>query len=208
MSVVTTIDDVTAWVQKNICANIRLKVPPENETDPMDEEAAAAYQLVQPAAFAMYVPTAEKLPPGIVSRIPSICVRVVEGEDDMKAREGTIRFQLMFSAYDPGTHGKDVFNQDGQGCFVQWNGIEADAYFRRNGDGWRDAWNMVDIALAAVESAPNVGGLCLDASQPISFGALKDQEGIPDFYPYWFAWVEFSLSRKLMRHTSEYDNLL
>lgn len=210
MSVVTTIDDVVAWVQENICPKVQLKVPPETENDPMDEEAAATYQLVQPAAFALYVPTSEKLPPGVISRIPSICVRVIEGEDDVKMREGTIRLQLAFSTYDPGTHGKDIFRPDDEkpGEVRQWQGPDADAFFRRNGDGWRDAWNMVDVSLAEIERAPTIGGLRLDMSQPVAFGPLKDQEGIPDFYPFWFAWVEFSLIRKLMRHTGEYDNLL
>ena len=207
MSVVTTIDDVTEWVRNNICPKVRLKVPPE-ENEPMDEEAAEAYKLVHPAAFAMYVPTSEKLPPGVVSRIPSICVRVLEGEDDVKAREGTIRLQLAFSTYDHGIHGKDVFKPVLPNVMEQWTGPESDAYFLRNGGGWRDAWNLVDIALAEIESAATIGGLRLDLTQPIAFGPLKDQEGIPDFYPFWFAWVEFSLTRKLIRHTGEYDNFL
>lgn len=210
MSVVHIIDSVTDWARENICAKIRLKAPPEDADDPMDEAAAPDYKLVQPAAFSMFVPTREKLPPGILSPIPSVCVRIDDGGDELANGRGSANIIMMFSAYDPGTHGADLYVPvPGQpGLFKRNTGPEADAHFKRNGDGWRDAWNFVDLALREIESAASIGGYVLDRSAPVKYGPLKDQEAVPDFYPYWFAWVSFSLSYNLRRNVPEYKELL
>lgn len=65
----------------------------------------------------------------------------------------------------------------------QWTGPEAEEYFDRNGDGWRDAWNFVDIALREIESRTNIAGYEIDRSTPVKFGPLTEQEAIPDFTP-------------------------
>lgn len=210
MSVVHIIDSVTDWTRDNICAKVRLKAAPEHADDPMDAAAAQDYELVQPAAFSMFVPTREKLPPGILSPIPSVCVRVDEGGDDMKSGCGDVNILMMFSAYDPGTHGADLYIPvpGMPGLFRRNTGPDADAYFQRNGDGWRDAWNFVDVALREIESAASIGGYTLNRGQPVKYGPLKDQEAIPDYYPYWFAWVSFSLNYNLWRNVPEYNELL
>ena len=28
---------------------------------------------------------------------------------------------------------------------------------------------------------------------PVTFGCYKEQDNIPDYYPYWFAWVQFKV---------------
>lgn len=68
MAVVTILDGVTAWVREVICSQIRLKVPPADEQAATD--AGYEYQLVTPAAFSLFVPTKEKLPPSVVSPDP------------------------------------------------------------------------------------------------------------------------------------------
>lgn len=148
MSVVHMLDTLTEWARQNICEQIKLKVPPEN-TAP--DDSGYAYNLATPAAFAMYVPTSDKLSPGIHAPFPSLCVRFVTGQDVPAEDSGSVEVQLCFSAWNPGTHGEDVFLPNGDGTMHRWTGEDADAYFKRNGDGWRDAWNFVDIALRAVE---------------------------------------------------------
>ena len=208
MTVVTALDALTEWARENICSKIKLKVPPTDDQAP--DDAGYEYQLTNPAAFTMYVPTKEKLPPAILSPIPSVCVRFVEGADDMSGGNGTISVELCFSTWDPGAHGKDIImpNPDSPMEPKRWSGPEADAYFRRNGDGWRDAWNMVDIALREIESATNIGSLVIDRSVPVKFGPLKEQESIPDFYPFWFAWVSFTVSYPIVRNIRGVENLL
>ncbi len=206
MSVVHLIDTMTEWARQNVCAHILLKQPPDDMNAP--EDAGYKHALVNPAAFAMYVPTSEKLPPNIHAPFPSLCVRFMTGQDEPTGNEGFVDLQFVFSAWDPGTHGKDILNPTGPKTFKQWSGADAEAYFQRNGDGWRDAWNFVDIALRAVESITHVGEYTIDRATPIKFGPLTEQESIPDFYPYWFAWISFRVKYPLRRNIEDFQNLL
>lgn len=103
MSVVNMLDTLTEWARQNICEHIKLKVPPEN-TAP--DDSGYAYHLATPAAFAMYVPTSDKLPPGVHAPFPSLCVRFVTGQDVPAEGSGSVEVQLCFSAWDPGTMGR------------------------------------------------------------------------------------------------------
>ena len=208
MSVAKILDKVTDWVKVNICTKVELKMPPSDENAPTD--AGWEDKRVNPAAFTMYVPTKEKLPPSIPSPFPSVCVRFIKGADDLSTRKGSIGIQLCFSAWNPGTHGRDVMVPDPDNCMSskRWTGKEADDYFVRNGDGWRDVWAMVDIALAEIESVSNIDGLVIDPSVPIEFGPLTEQEAIPDYYPFWFAWVSFSILYPIARKIREVDDML
>ena len=136
----------------------------------------------------MYVPTEDKLPKGVPSAFPSLCVRFMENEDDLATMKGTIGIQLLLSVWSPGTHGADDF--------------------RRNGEGWRDAWNFTDIAVQAVESVTHISGYTIDRSTPVKCGPLTEQEAIPDFYPFWFTWVTFQLTYPLIRNIEETQEFL
>ena len=201
MSVVHVIDTLTEWARQNICEQINLKVPPEN-TAP--DDSGYSYNLATPAAFAMYVPTSDKLPPNIHAPFPSLCVRFVTGQDIPADGSGAVDVQFCFSAWDPGTHGEDEFLPNGDGTYRRGKG----GAFWRNGDGWRDAWNFVDIALREVESVTNIGGYTIDRAKPVKFGPLTEQEAIPDFYPMWFAWLSFTVNYPLRRNIQELQNFL
>nr|DAK52510.1 MAG TPA: hypothetical protein [Caudoviricetes sp.] len=201
MSVVHVIDTLTEWARQNICEQINLKVPPEN-TAP--DDSGYSYNLATPAAFAMYVPTSDKLPPGSHPPFPSLCVRFVTGQDVPADGGGSVEVQFCFSAWDPGTHGEDEFLPNGDGTYRRGKG----GAFWRNGDGWRDAWNFVDIALREVESVTNIGGYTIDRAKPVKFGPLTEQEAIPDFYPMWFAWLSFTVNYPLRRNIQELQNFL
>ena len=205
MSVVNLLDRVTEWVQTNICPKILLKVPPD-DTEPCDQDYIN--ETANPTAFSMYVPTKDKLAPPIKSPYPSVCVRFMDGTDDLTASKGSIGIQLCFSAWNPGTHGADVYEPKADGTFHRWTGEEADAYFKRNGDGWRDVWNAIDIALRAVESTTNIAGFEVDRSVPVKFGPLTEQEAIPDYYPFWYAWVSFQLNYPLRRNNQDIQKYL
>lgn len=118
--------------------------------------------------------------------------------------------QLCFSTWNPGTHGADVLKPvPGDSLRMQqWTGPEAEEYFDRNGDGWRDAWNLVDIALREIESRTNIAGYEIDRSTPVKFGPLTEQEAIPDFYPFWYAWISFTLTYPLRRNNPSVETLL
>jgi len=205
MSVVHLIDTLTEWAQSNICDHVKLKVPPENSEA---TDAGYEYTLATPVAFPMYVPSSEKLPPNIHSPFPSLCVRFLTGQDDMSASNSSVEVQLCFSVWDPGLHGDDLLFPNGSGAFFKLSTEAKKDYFQRNGEGWRDAWNFVDTALRTVESAANIGDFILDRSAPVKFGPLTEQESIPDFYPFWFAWVSFTLTQPIRRNIQNLKNLL
>lgn len=206
MSATNLIDTLTEWARVNICDHIKLKQPPT------DLEAPTAdgydYKLVCPAAFAMYVPTSEKLPPNVHAPFPSLCVRITAGQDEPASGSGFADVQFCFSTWDPGLHGKDVFKLGGSEIFAHWSREKADAYFKRNGDGWRDAWNFLDIGLRAVESVTHIGPFVIDRGTPIKYGALDEQISIPELYPTWFAWLSFRVTYPLRRNIEEFQNFL
>lgn len=203
MSVVHIIDTLAEWAQQNICNNVKLKLPPKN-IEAADE--GYAYKVVRPSVFPMYVPTSEKLPPNIHSPFPSLCVRFVKGADDLSSSKGHLDVQFCFSAWDPGTHGKDILRPNGDMSFRRGDQVSTD--FERNGDGWRDVWNFVDTALRAVESVTSIGGYTIDRETPVEFGPLTEQESIPDYYPLWFAWLSFRINYPLRRNIEDLQQYL
>ena len=205
MSIVKILDDVTKWARQNICSKIELKVPPKG-TEPNDYDYE--YKVANPVAFTMYVPAEDKLPKNIPSAFPSLCVRFIEGEDDLTKMNGTIGIQFLLSAWNPGKHISDVLiAQDGDPMRWQAN-TDTSVSFERNGEGWRDIWNFTDIAVQAVESVTHISGYKIDRSIPVKYGPLTEQEAVPDFYPFWFTWVSFQLTYPLMRNIEETQEFL
>ena len=201
MSVVHVIDTLAEWAKHSICENVKLKLPPEN-LEANDEDYS--YKTVTPTVFPMYVPTSEKLPPQIHSPYPSLCIRFIKGTDELSGNTGHLDVQFCFSAWDPGTHGQDVFYPKGDMIFTK----KETRTFDRNGDGWRDVWNFVDTALRAVESVTTIGGYTIDRETPVEFGPLTEQEAIPDFYPFWFAWLSFRVNYPLRRNIEDLQEYL
>ena len=205
MSIVKILDDVTKWAQQNICSKIELKVPPKN-TEPNDDEYE--YKTANPVAFTMFVPAEDRLPKNIPTAFPSLCVRFIEGEDDVSKNKGTIGIQFLLSVWNPGTHSADrIAMQDGD-PFKWGKDQSAERQFERNGDGWRDVWNFADIAVQEIERAGDISGCAIDRTIPVKFGPLTEQEAVPDFYPFWFAWVSFQLSYPLRRNIDDLQEFL
>lgn len=204
MSVAHVIDTLCEWARVNICDHIELKKPPSDLEGAVDIDYQ--YETQKPTVFPMYVPAAERLPPNVHSQFPSLCVRFTTGQDNVAGRSGFLNVQFCFSAWNPGLHGQDIFHPVGGGAYQR----QPEAYtdYIRTADGWRDVWNFVDIALRALESVTNIGGYTIDSATPIEYGPLTEQEAIPDFYPFWFAWVSFRVNYPLMRNNDDYENFL
>lgn len=205
MSIVNSIETVREWLGSTVCPMVQLKLPDDSATD-----ASYPYKLVNPTAFSLFVPSKDRLPPKVPAPIPSVCVQIVEGTDSLTMSSRSIKIRLCFSAWDPGYHGRDIFKpkNDGSGAYVQWQNEEAAAFFEKNGKGWRDAWNFVDTALRMIENAEYIGPLRVMKEDGITFGPVSEQDAVPDFYPYWFAWVEFAVEEILTRTPKDYQHLL
>ena len=192
MSVVSSIETIRDWLESNVCQKVKLKLPDDKTVD-----GAYPYKLVNPAAFSLFVPSKDRIPPKIPAPIPSVCVQLAQGKDDITASSRSIKIRLCFSAWDPGFHGRDILAQKGGG--IQQYNETAEAFFEKNGEGWRDVWNFVDTALRLIENAGYLGDLRVKQEDGIEFGPVTEQDAIPDFYPYWFAWIEFSVEEPLTR---------
>ena len=199
--IVTVIDSLTEWAKNHICKEIQLKVPPEN-TDAVD--SGYAYTLSNPEALPMYLPPADKLPKGINFTHPSLCVRFLKAGDSLAKDEGYVDIQFIFSVWDPGQHGEDLYLPNGDGSYRK----QADPGFEKGSSGWRDVWNFVDIARRALESTSSIDGLLIDKNTDIEYGPVTEQEAIVDAYPFWYSWLSFRVTYPLMRNNENLESFL
>ena len=181
MSIVNSIETVRAWLTAEVCPLDKLKLPDDKATD-----ASYPYKLVYPAAFSLFVPSEDRTPPNIAAPIPSVCVQLVQGVDRLIRSARSVKIRLLFSAWDPGYHGPDIYKPkgDGSGSYVQQYNEAAAAYFVKNGEGWRDAWNFVDTALRRIENAEYLGDLRVIKEEGISFGPVAEQDADTDINTY------------------------
>ena len=78
MSIVNSIETVRDWLTTEVCPLVKLKLPDDNATD-----ASYPYKLVNPTAFSLFVPSKDRTPPKVAAPIPSVCVQIVQGNDDL-----------------------------------------------------------------------------------------------------------------------------
>ena len=205
MSIVNSIETVRDWLTAEVCPLVKLKLPDDNATD-----ASYPYKLVNPAAVTLFGPSKGRPPPDLPPPIPAGGGPRGQGGADRLAGARDLKIRLCFSAWDPGYHGPDIFKPkgDGSGTYIQQYNEAAASYFVKNGEGWRDAWNFVDTALRLIENAEYLGDLRVIKEKGITFGPVAEQDAVPDFYPYWFAWAEFSVEETLTRNPKSYQHLL
>lgn len=199
--IVTAIDALTDWARDHICNQIKLKVPPEN-TAAVD--SGYSYKLENPEALPMYLPPSDKLPKGVRFTNPSLCVRFLKAGDSVAKDEGYVDVQFLFSVWDPGDHGEDLFLPNGDGSYTK----QADPGFEKGSSGWRDVWNFVDIARRELESVTSIKGMSIDKSTDIEYGPITEQEAIVDFYPFWYSWLSFRVIYPLMRNNQDLEQYL
>ena len=175
---------------------------------PADDNNAGEYEyeLVTPTAFTLFTPSKDRLPPDVRAPVPSICIRLSEGEH--RPREGVNKMSLIlnFCTWNPGAHRQDHFIPiDGAG--MKGYNISATAEYKRTADGWQDVYNFIDKTLRAIESAEYIADMRVLAEDGIKYGMTSDKDGLDDFYPYWIAWISFSVQAGNIRARS-YDEFL
>lgn len=194
MTIVDSLIRISEWLDEHVCKDLKFKVPPKDMQKPINGKYE--YQEVTPKAFPMFLPTNDRLPPGIISSIPSICVQLVKGEDDNIDSSREFNINLGFSCWNPGLHSKDIYYPVGT------KPVEPEPY-RSTTDGWMDVWNFVDYALRQIEMVTHINGLEIVQSKPITYGPYKEQDAVPDYYPHWFAWVNLTVRSNYLRNNVE-----
>ncbi|MGP1348512.1 MAG: hypothetical protein ACTTK0_02570 [Stomatobaculum sp.] len=185
------IEGVTSWVNENICAKIELKLPDDNAND-----SRYTVKMVTPAAFPLFVPAKDRIPPNVQAPIPSVAVQLLEGSDHLAKGERRLKLRLCLSTWNPGTHPGETYHPvedpEALGGFRYEIDPEGETY-TRNSDGWKDLYNFQDVALSQLEAAELFASVRIDNEEPITFGPFSEDGVIWDYYPYWCGWIAFSV---------------
>lgn len=206
---VKSINCVVDWLAENVCSKITLKVPDDYKND-----AGYSVELVHPAAFPLYVPGKERLPPKVPAPIPSICVQLMEGNDDLTKSTRAFQIRLCLACWNPGEHGDEIFrprkNPAALGGYSYYRLTEeTEQTYTRNMEGWKDSFNFADLVLRELENAEYINGLRLAKEDGIKFGLFTEDGNIWDYYPYWHNWISFTLEAAIPpRNPKIYENLL
>lgn len=209
MTLVNSIDKVVDWLNAEVCPKISLKIP-----DDFKNDAEYNVEFIKPAAFPLYVPGKDRLPPSVPAPIPSVCVQLMEGSDDLLQRKRQLQLRLVLSCWNPGTHGAELFipRVDPKAprgvSYYRLNGEAAQTY-TRNMEGWRDSFNFADLVLREVESTEYINGLRLMKESGVKYGLFSEDGEIWDNYPYWYNWISFTLESGVTAEVPEkYRDLL
>lgn len=202
------IEGVTAWVNENICSKIELKLPDDNTNDD-----GYTVKRVNPAAFPLFIPARDRIPPKIKAPIPSICVQLMEGADDLTNDKRTMKIRLCMATWNPGKNSgetlKPTENPEALGGYTYAPEPVTEDMYERNGDGWKDLYNLQDIALAELEGTEFFAGVRILQDEPITYGPFTEDGAIWDFYPYWHGWICFTITCGVSHKMPEtYRNLL
>ena len=200
MAIVDDLTKIRDWLQTEVCDKVKYKLPDEQNAD-----GGYNYELVTPSAFVIFTPTKDRLPPNVRAPIPSVCVRLSEGEHKPNDGTNTMRLMLHFCTWNPGIHAKDNFVPVEEGAGMKGYNQVVEAEYKRSVDGWQDVYNFIDVALRAIESAEYIAGMRVVAEDGIKYG--MNDYSLDDFYPFWPAWISFTVQAGNVR-TKTYEELL
>lgn len=173
-----TIERLTEWTEKNICSEIELLDPDENNMA-RDYE----YKRVHPIAIPLFIPSKDLMPPQVQSKLPAVCLQFDGGQDDLKEGVQSLKFRMSFCVYRPGLYLEEE-NPDGT----------KEVRCTRNADGWKDAWLFMEIAKHRLENNMYIEGIRIDKNVPMKYDNFKLDDAIVLNYPEWYTWLSFSVN--------------
>lgn len=185
MAVVRQLDKLKTWLETEICPQFKFK-----QADDENVDVTYPYELVNPNVFIMYVPPKELI--GEANRVPSICIQLEDGSESMAEASGVLNLRLQFATFNPGNH----------------YDYGIDRVFDTNVEGWRDVWNFVDYIMRKIRDTELIDDLRIVKENGIKYGPISDQGQIPNFYPYYFAWMSFSVEYGIQSSKAQIRELL
>ncbi|MCM1388082.1 MAG: hypothetical protein NC231_12200 [Bacillus sp. (in: Bacteria)] len=194
MTVVDSVIKIADWLNEGVCQEFKFKKPPEG-LSPLNDKYK--YEEAHPYAFPVFMPAMDKLPPNVKTNMPSVIVQIVDGNDDIGKGKRDITINLAISCWNPGMHSKDIYYP---------RMPEEPEKYKSAYDGWMDVWNFTDTILRKLESTAHIKGLQIQGN--ISYGPYKEQEAIFDYYPFWYAWIRFTVQTDFIRDCEDYQELL
>lgn len=182
MTIINILDEVRNWLDSEVCENFKFK------KDPGKEEATDAgynYELVKPKAFTLYPPFDEKF--------PSVTVQFSNGVQSKIDGSGELKLRFLFATWNSGLHHKD----NGEPAFIL------------NTEGWRDVWNFINYTLRKVTNTNSISPkIRIKHEDKINFGPMAENETIPSYWPYWCAWIEFTIQYGVNSTNEDITNLI
>ena len=182
MTVINILDEVRNWLEIEICENFSFKKDPVKD-EPID--AGYNHKLVKPKAFILYPPFDEKF--------PSITIQFGNGVHSKFEESGELKLRFLFATWNSGLHYKDGENPA----------------FKLNTEGWRDVWNFIDYALRKITNTNSITPkIRIKHEDKINFGPMAENETLPNYYPYWCAWIEFTIQYGVNSTNEDITNLI
>lgn len=202
MAIVDDLNKIRDWLQSEVCNTVQLKAPADD-----NNAGEYEYEIVTPAAFTLFTPSKDRLPPDVRVPIPSVCIRLREGEHRPREGINSMKLVLNFCTWNPGLHRQDNFIPVEPGAGMKGYNVSADAEYKRTADGWQDVYSFIDKTLRAIECAEYIADMRVRVEDGIKYGMTSDKDGLDDFYPYWCGWIEFSVQGGNVR-VRNYDEFL
>ena len=200
MTLVETINKLVDWVATEVCPEIQLKLPDDYKND-----EGYDVEYVNPAAFPLYLPAKDRLPPDVAAPIPSICVQIMEGSDDLTKETRQLQIRLCLACWNPGTHdASKVYpqkNEEAVGGYSYFYKPEQAQAYTRHMNGWKDSYNLTDLTLRKLEGCEYLNGLRVVKEAGIKFGPFTEDGNIWDYYPYWHSWISFTVEAGVVHKT-------
>lgn len=182
MTIINILDEVRNWLENEICEGFTFKKDPGKE-EAIDE--TYNFELVKPKAFILYPPFEEKF--------PSVTVQFGNGVQSKFEESGELKLRFLFATWNPGLH--------------QRYGV--DPIFEVNAEGWRDVWNFIDFTLRKLTNTHSISPkIRIKHEDKINFGPMTENETIPNYYPYWCAWIEFTIQYGVNSINEDITNLI
>lgn len=181
MLLTKNIENLTKWVQDNICSQVELLRPDDNQMG-----SGYRVQYVNPTAFSLYIPAKDCLPPDVETKIPAVCIQLTDGNDDLTINEETLRIRLAFATWNPGKY-EEVEYTDSEGKKAKKKVLKT------NADGWKDVWNFLQKAKRIIQKQMYIEGMKVDRKEPMKFGFFTADDTMVNAYPEWYAWMSFSV---------------
>lgn len=161
------INDLTEWLQKEVCNKLEFKKPAKGGR----EGAGYEYKLVNPQAFPFFCPPQDA---GTLPTAPSVTVQI-DGFSDDVMEETAVNIALVFVIWNPGVH--DNRSQPPK--------------FEKTLDGGHDLWRFMDTARQEIKKKFNIAGYELKGE--IQGRPLAGDSAIMGTYPFYFGELTFTV---------------
>lgn len=104
-----------------------------------------------------------------------------------------MKLRFLFATWNPGLHYE----------------IDNDRKFKVNTEGWKDAFHFMQVTLRKLLNSNYIGPyLKIKHEDKIQFGPINENETLPNYYPYWCAWITCTVSFGNFNNDKDICNLI